>query len=135
MRVPPVLFLLFLAFPMLEIYILILVGSFIGAAPTLLLVIVTAAVGAALARHQGLATLQRLQTALARGEMPAVELFEGAILLLGALLLLLPGFISDLAGLICLIPATRRVLAQGGMRHFKSGAPSGPAASPRPLIL
>jgi len=125
----PVLFLLFLSIPLLEIYFLILVGSLIGALPTVLLVILTAAVGAALARHQGLATLQRLQTTLARGELPAVELFEGVILLVGALLLLTPGFITDFAGLVCLIPAARRVLALWGMRHIKTGAPPPPPGS------
>jgi UPF0716 protein FxsA len=131
MRVPPVLFLLFLAFPLLEIYCLILVGRWIGALPTVLLVIMTAALGAALARHQGLATVQRLQATLARGEPPAVELFEGVIVLVGALLLLLPGFLSDLAGLFCLVPATRRMLARCSMRHVNTGAPSG-AAGPAP---
>jgi UPF0716 protein FxsA len=131
MRVPPVLFLLFLAFPLLEIYCLILVGRWIGALPTVLLVILTAAAGAALARHQGLATLQRLQTTLARGELPAVELFEGVIVLAGALLLLLPGFLSDLAGLLCLVPATRRRLARWSMRHVTTATPSG-TAGPAP---
>jgi UPF0716 protein FxsA len=124
----PVLFLLFLAIPLLEIYFLILVGQWIGALPTVLLVILTAAVGAALARHQGIATLQRLQTTLARGELPALELFEGVILLVGALLLLTPGFITDLAGFTCLFPAARRVLALWAMRHVKTGVPS-PAGS------
>jgi UPF0716 protein FxsA len=127
----PVLFLLFLAIPVLEIYCFILVGGWIGALPTVLLVILTAAVGAALARHQGLATLQRLQMTLARGELPAVELFEGVILLVGALLLLTPGFITDLVGFFCLFPATRRALALRSMRHIKTGAPppSGSTAS------
>jgi UPF0716 protein FxsA len=132
MRVPPVLFLLFLAFPLLEIYCLILVGRWIGALPTVLLVIMTAALGAALARHQGLATVQRLQATLARGEPPAVELFEGVIVLVGALLLLLPGFLSDLAGLFCLVPATRRMLARWSMRHVNTGAPSGAAGHAPP---
>jgi UPF0716 protein FxsA len=118
----PVLFLLFLAIPLLEIYFLILVGSWIGALPTVLLVVLTAAVGAALARHQGLATLQRLQMTLARGELPTIELFEGVLLLVGALLLLTPGFITDLAGFLCLFPAARRVLALWVMRHIKTGA-------------
>jgi UPF0716 protein FxsA len=129
----PVLFLLFLAIPLLEIYCLILVGSWIGALPTVLLVILTAALGAALARHQGLATLQRLQATLARGELPALELFEGVILLVGALLLLTPGFITDLAGFVCLFPVSRRALALWSMRHIKTGAPpptgsSGPSS-------
>ncbi len=119
----PVLFLLFLAIPLLEIYSLILVGSWIGALPTLLLVILTAVVGAALARHQGLATLQRLQVMLSRGELPAIELLEGVILLVGAFLLLIPGFITDLAGFVCLFPASRRAMASWALRHINTGAP------------
>ena len=118
------LFLFFLAVPLLEIYLLIHVGSWIGAFPTVLLIILTAALGAALARHQGLATLQRLQMALRRGELPAVELFEGVILLVGALLLLTPGFITDLAGFAFLLPAIRRRLALWVMRQVKTSTPT-----------
>jgi UPF0716 protein FxsA len=127
----PVFFLLFLAVPLVEIYFLILVGHWIGAVPTLLIVILTAVAGAALARHQGFATLQRVQMTLARGEVPAVEMLEGVILLLGALLLLTPGFITDLAGFICLIPASRRRLAFWAMRHLTPGVPppGGPTAT------
>jgi UPF0716 protein FxsA len=129
----PVLFLLFLAIPIVEIYFLILVGRWIGALPTVLIVILTAAAGAALARHQGFATLQRVQMTLARGEMPAQELLEGVILLFGALLLLTPGFITDLAGFVCLIPASRRWLALWTMRHLSPGAPpQAGSASPTP---
>ncbi len=120
----PVLFLLFLAIPLLEIYFLILVGSWIGALPTVLIVILTAVAGAALARQQGFATLQRVQLMLANGEMPALELLEGVILLVGALLLLTPGFITDLAGFVCLIPASRRQLALWTMRHLNPGVTS-----------
>lgn len=127
----PVMFLLFLAIPLLEIYFLILVGSWIGALPTVLLVILTAAVGVALARHQGLATLQRLQVTRARGELPAIELFEGVILLVGALLLVIPGFITDLAGFVCLFPASRRALALWTLRHVNKGAPP-PTGSTEP---
>jgi UPF0716 protein FxsA len=124
MRPAPVLFLLFLLVPILEIYVLIQVGHWIGALPTVLVVILTAALGAALARHQGLATLQRLQATLARGELPALELFEGVILLVGALLLLTPGFITDLAGFACLLPVTRRGLALWAVRHVRIETPS-----------
>jgi UPF0716 protein FxsA len=131
----PVFFLLFLAIPLLEIYFLVLVGSWIGALPTVLIVILTAVAGAALARQQGFATLQRVQLMLANGEMPALELLEGVILLVGALLLLTPGFITDLAGFVCLIPASRRQLALWTMRHLNPGVTSrtdGPAPpSPR----
>jgi UPF0716 protein FxsA len=136
----PVLFLLFLGVPLAEIYFLIVVGGWIGALPTVLLVILTSAVGAALARHQGYATLQSLQRTLARGEIPAVEILEGVILLIGALLLLTPGFLTDLAGFICLIPASRRALASWAMQHITvttspAPGPTGPSSGRRPRTL
>ena len=114
----PVLLLLFLLVPLVEIYFLIVVGGWIGALPTVLLVVLTAVVGATLARYQGMATLQRLQATLARGETPAIEMLEGVILLAGALLLLTPGFFTDLAGFACLVPPSRRALALWGLRHM-----------------
>jgi UPF0716 protein FxsA len=123
----PVVFLLFLLVPLLEIWLLIKVGSIIGALPTIGLVLLTAALGAALARHQGLATLQRLQSTLARGEAPAIEMMEGVLLLIGALLLLTPGFFTDALGFACLIPPLRRALAWWAVRHFAVVTPAGPS--------
>jgi UPF0716 protein FxsA len=114
----PVFLLLFLLVPLAEIYFLIVVGGWIGAFPTVALVVLTAVLGASLARQQGLATLQRLQQTIGRGEPPALEMLEGALLLIGALLLLTPGFFTDLAGFACLFPATRRWLAVWVMRRF-----------------
>jgi UPF0716 protein FxsA len=114
----PLLLLLFLLVPLLEIYLLIVVGGMIGALPTVALVVLTAVVGAALARHQGLATLQRLQETLARGEAPAFEMLEGALLLVGALLLLTPGFFTDALGFVCLLPPTRRRLSLWFLKRF-----------------
>jgi len=119
----PVLLLLFLLVPVVEIYLLIKIGGVIGAFPTVVLVILTAVIGAALARYQGLATLQRLQATMARGETPAIEVFEGVLLLVGALLLLTPGFMTDLLGFACLIPVTRRALAFWGLRQFTRVTP------------
>ena len=114
----PVFLLLFLAVPLAEIYFLIVVGGWIGAFPTVALVVLTAVLGAALARHQGLATLQRLQQTIGRGEPPALEMIEGGLLLVGALLLLTPGFFTDIAGFACLFPATRRWLAVWAVKRF-----------------
>ena len=119
----PVLLLLFLLVPVVEIYLLIKIGGVIGAFPTVVLVILTAVIGAALARYQGLATLQRLQATMARGEAPAIEMFEGVLLLVGALMLLTPGFMTDLLGFACLIPVTRRALAFWGLRQFTQVTP------------
>jgi UPF0716 protein FxsA len=126
----PVLLLLFLLVPLIEIYVMIKVGGIIGALPTVLLVVLTAVVGAALARLQGLATLQRLQATLARGETPAIEMFEGVLLLVGALLLLTPGFITDLLGFACLIPFTRRALAFRVLKRVTVVTPAGTTRNP-----
>jgi len=122
----PLLLLVFLLVPLLEIYFLIVVGGIIGALPTVVLVVLTAVIGAALARHQGLATLQRLQATMARGETPAIELLEGVLLFIGALLLLTPGFITDALGFACLIPATRRLLALWFLKRFIVVGPGAP---------
>jgi UPF0716 protein FxsA len=122
----PALLLLFLLVPLVEIYLLIKIGGVIGAFPTVVLVVLTAVIGAALARHQGLATLRRLQTTMARGEAPAIEMFEGVLLLVGALLLLTPGFLTDMLGFACLIPPTRRALAFWLLQRFTVVTPGNP---------
>ncbi len=103
-----ILLLLFLLVPVIEIYLLIEVGSAIGAMSTILLVVLTAVVGAALLRWQGFTTFQRVREAMARGEVPAIEMMEGVILLICGALLLTPGFFTDAIGFLCLIPAVRR---------------------------
>lgn len=119
----PVLLLLFLLVPLTEIYFLIVVGGWIGALPTIALVVLTALIGATLARHQGLVTLQRVQASMARGELPAIEMLEGALLLVGGLLLLTPGFFTDAAGFVCLFPLTRRALALWGLKRMTTVMP------------
>ncbi len=130
----PLLF-LFVAVPVLEIYLLIKVGSAIGALPTIGLVLLTAALGAALLRQQGLATLTRYQQRLARGEIPAQEMMEGLALAFGGALLLTPGFFTDFVGLLCLLPWTRRwvirwLLARLHVRILRGGPPGGGPGGP-----
>lgn len=99
-----------LSLPILELYMLIQVGGILGFMPTLSLLFGAATLGTYLLRTQGLSTYTRVQECFARGELPAGELISGAVILLGAALLLLPGFISDVLGLLCLIPATRQMI-------------------------
>ena len=123
-------FLLFLAVPLVEIYFLIKVGSWIGALTTVALVVMTAVIGASLARYQGLVTLQRVQATLARGEAPDIEMLEGGILFIGAVLLLTPGFVTDFAGFACLVPPLRRSIALWALEHVivpPPPPPGGPA--------
>ena len=108
-----ILFLLFVTVPLVEIYFLIQVGQEIGAFSTVLLCILTAALGAILIRIQGILTLLRAREKLQRGEIPADNLLEGLILLIAAVMLLTPGFVTDVLGFLCLVPSLRSLLALG----------------------
>jgi UPF0716 protein FxsA len=112
MKAIQILFLAVLIIPFVEIYVLLQVGGIIGAFPTIFLVVFTDALGEWLLRRQGFATWQRFQANLAQGVVPAYEMIEGPILLVGGALLLTPGFFTDLVGFACLIPTLRRRIAQ-----------------------
>ena len=112
MKVFQLVFLIVLIITFAEIYLLLQVGSIIGAFPTIILVVFTAALGAWLLRQQGFATFRQFQANLAQGVIPAYEMIEGPIILLGGLLLLTPGFITDILGFACLIPPLRKKIAQ-----------------------
>ena len=139
----PVLLLLFIIMPIVEIAVLIQVGSVIGLLPTVAIVIVTAVLGTTMLRQQGLATLARARQRMDQGEMPAQQLVEGLLLVVGGVLLLTPGFVTDAVGFLCLIPFTRALIATRMSReallrvHVSSGGPqargaTGPGAhSPR----
>ena len=107
-----IVFLVFLIVPFIEIYLLLQIGGIVGVFPTIALVVLTAIIGANLLRHQGMATWQRFQDNLQKGEIPAYEMVEGPILLVGGALLLTPGFFTDVIGFACLIPPARKKIAQ-----------------------
>lgn len=107
-----IIFLVVLLIPFMEIYLLLTVGGIIGAIPTIFMVVFTAVLGAWLLRQQGFSTWQRLQASLAQGQIPAYEIIEGPIILVGGALLLTPGFITDAMGFICLIPQFRKKIAK-----------------------
>ncbi|MGZ0052445.1 FxsA family protein [Brevibacillus gelatini] len=94
----------------LELWGLITVGSLIGGWNTVFLVILTGLLGAWLAKQQGVQVFRLLQFQLARGQMPTEAIIDGVLILIGGILLLLPGFVSDVIGLIFLIPYTRMIL-------------------------
>jgi UPF0716 protein FxsA len=114
--------LIFILIPVIEIWLLITVGSEIGAFPTIGLIILTAVVGVMMIRWQGLSTLMRAHQRLHMGELPAREMIEGLLLALAGVLLLIPGFATDAIGFVCLVPPMRHWLAdrwlarQRGMR-------------------
>ena len=116
----------FILFPLLELALLIVVGSHIGVLATLLLVIASALVGGFLLRIAGPATAWRARARLLSGEAPEQEMLDGLLLALGGFLLLLPGFLSDLLGVLCLLPFTRhrlrqRLLRRAGQRPAQAG--------------
>ncbi len=114
----PVFVFLFIVMPILEMAVLIKVGSVIGVFPTIGLVLLTAVIGAALLKQQGLATLTRANQRLNSGELPAREVAEGLIVAVGGVLLLTPGFITDTIGLLCLIPGTRHWFVHQAMKRM-----------------
>lgn len=122
------LFLIFLIVPLIEIYLLLVVGAVIGPLPTIAIVVLTAVLGAWLLRIEGFQTWFRLQQSLAQGKIPALEIVEGPILLVGGALLLTPGFFTDFLGFLCLFPATRRRIAQYILRRWliQQRPPGGP---------
>ena len=104
------LFLAFTIIPIIEIYLLIEIGSMFGALTAVALVIFTGFLGAFLARMQGLQTLYRIQESLREGRMPSGELLDALLIGIAGLVLLTPGFLTDSAGFLLLIPATRNAI-------------------------
>ncbi|MEJ2646635.1 MAG: FxsA family protein [Gammaproteobacteria bacterium] len=125
MNLFPVLLVAFFAIPLLEIYLLIVIGGLIGAVPTIFMVVFTAVLGTLLIRHQGFSTLERARQMLNRGQLPTVEVIEGAILLIGGALLLTPGFFTDFIGFLCMVPPLRRRVARWYLERHMHG-PMGP---------
>jgi len=103
------LFLLFTLIPIAELYLLIKIGGVIGAFNTVLIILVTAIVGAYLTKSQGFIVINRIQLALKEGRMPGSELLHGLCVLLGGFTLLTPGFITDFFGLSMLLPPIRDI--------------------------
>jgi UPF0716 protein FxsA len=139
--------LVFFVTPIVEMYLLIEVGGYIGTLPTVLLVMFTAVIGVALLRIQGVTTLTRGMSRLQAGELPAREVVEGLLLAVAGALLLTPGFVTDGIGFVLLTPMLRGIVAQrvlsrvqivppnlggGGMGGFPPGAgqrgPQGPTS-------
>lgn len=112
MKIVQIIFLFFLIVPFVEIYLLLQIGGIVGVFPTIFMVVFTAVLGAWLLRRQGLATWQRFQNSLNQGAIPAYEMIEGPILLVGGALLLTPGFFTDALGFACLVPQLRRKIAR-----------------------
>ncbi|ENM3764931.1 TPA: membrane protein FxsA [Vibrio cholerae] len=117
----PILLFLFIAVPVIEIALFIQVGGVLGVWPTIALVLLTAIVGASLVRSQGLQTLLTVQQRLAQGQLPAQQILEGVMLAVAGVLLLIPGFFTDILGMLVLLPAPRAYLAKQLMSRVVVG--------------
>ena len=101
---------LIIGIPLIEIYLFIKIGSQIGAFNTVLLILITAVAGVAYARYEGFNTLKSGMSQLIKNEMPIYELISGATLAFAALLLIFPGFATDLIGILLVVPITRTLI-------------------------
>jgi UPF0716 protein FxsA len=115
---PLLLVLLFIAVPIAELYVIIQIGTAIGILPTIALLILDSVLGAALMRAQGRAAWRRFNAAMAEGRVPGREVIDGALVIFGGALLLTPGFLSDILGLILLLPPTRALVRAMLVRRF-----------------
>ena len=112
--------LLIICIPLIEIYLLIKVGSMIGAFNTIFLIFFTAITGIYFARLAGLNTIRSGFSQLIRNEIPIYEIISGAALAFAALLLIIPGFLTDLIGFLLIIPVTRKLFISGISSKFKN---------------
>jgi UPF0716 protein FxsA len=113
-----ILALLFLVVPIAELAVLIRVGQWIGVVNTIGMLILVSVVGAWLAKRAGLSVLRRIQRQLELGQMPGVELVDGSLVLLAGVLLITPGFLSDILGILLLLPPVRATVRRVLRRRF-----------------
>ena len=112
--------LLIILLPVIEIYLFIKIGAQIGALTTILLIFITAILGVYYARYEGLNTLKAGFTQLSKKETPAYEVISGAAIAFAALLLIIPGFATDLLGFILIFPITRKIILNKFSKKFSS---------------
>ncbi|MGI9622469.1 MAG: FxsA family protein [Acidimicrobiales bacterium] len=113
------LLLLFIVVPILELYVIIQVADGIGVVETIVLLILVSVVGAWLVKREGLSVLRKVQTELARGQMPTKQIVDGALIMLAGALMLTPGFVTDAVGVLFLIPPTRALFRRLIMSRFR----------------
>lgn len=105
---------------MIEIYLFIKIGSYIGAFNTISLILITAIIGVIYARHEGFNTLRSGMSQLIKNEIPIYEIVSGGVLAFAALLLILPGFATDLMGLILIFPPTRKLIFKNFSKKYET---------------
>jgi UPF0716 protein FxsA len=130
----PLLVIAFIVVPIVELYVIIQIGSLIGVLPTLALLLADALLGSLLLRHQGRGAWRRFNAALAERRFPGREVADGLMIAIGGTLLLTPGFVTDIFGLILLVPPTRAIVRRLmrsylGHRFVVVGMPPGPGSA------
>ena len=115
------LFLLIISIPLIEIYLFIKIGGQIGAFNTISLILITAVIGVFYARYEGFNTLRSGISQLVRNEVPIYEIISGAAITFAALLLIIPGFATDLIGLVLIFPPTRKLLMSSFSKKYSKG--------------
>ena len=110
---------LIIVIPLIEIYLFIKIGSSIGAFNTISLILITAIVGVYYARYEGLNTLKSAISQIVTNKLPIYEIISGAALAIASLLLILPGFATDLIGLLLIFPVTRRIIFRKVSTKYK----------------
>jgi len=132
-------FILFILVPLAELYLFMTLGKQLGFPQTIAIIIVTALIGAALTKSQGIRAMQKLQQATSSGKLPAREAFDGIIILLAGAVLITPGFLTDPIGFLLLVPPIRSLLAAYFGEKLKSkiqvttpGNPGTPTHNPKP---
>ena len=112
------LLILIISIPIIEIYLFIKIGSQIGALPTISLIFITAFIGVLYARYEGFNTLKSGMSQIIKNELPIYEIISGAALAFAALLLILPGFATDILGLLIIFPPTRRIFLKNVSKNY-----------------
>ena len=114
-----VLVLLFIVVPFVELYVILQVGHVIGFAPTLVLLFAVSVVGGWLVKREGLGVWRQARARIEAGGVPGRELVDGVLVLIGGALLLTPGFVTDLVGILLLLPPVRAAIRAGTMRSLR----------------
>ena len=133
----PRLLILFILIPLVELFLLVAVASRIQLPATILLVVLTGAWGWYLAKSQGLSILAKIQSEMAAGRVPTAELVDGLLVLIGGIVLLTPGLLTDLVGFALMVPGIRAILRErvkarfaSQIGNFKMHSPGGASPSP-----
>jgi len=122
----------FIALPLVELYVILKVGDAIGAVWTILLLAADSVLGSMLLRSQGRSVWRRFNTALAEGRMPHREVIDGVLVIFGGAFLITPGFVTDFFGLLLLLPPTRSIIRSGLVRRLGRRVAVGVTTSRRP---